>query len=138
MKLWSALRNLLPVLAILGLVLGPLTLPAAAMTSAGAPAAAVDTAGMDMGEDMPCCPTKQAPPCDKSCPLMTLCVAKCFPAVPSLSMMTTLESLPSTEPGVYRFTTNLTMQGGWQLSHGAKVQGETGSVESKLVLKAIP
>ena len=53
-------------------------------------------------------------------------------------MTTALESLPSTEPGVYRFKTNLTMQGGWQLSLGAKVQGETGTVESKLVLKAIP
>jgi hypothetical protein len=54
------------------------------------------------------------------------------------TMTTALESLPSTEPGVYRFKTNLTMQGGWQLSLGAKVQGETGTVESKLVLKAIP
>ena len=53
------------------------------------------------------------------------------------TMTTALESLPSTEPGVYRFKTNLTMQGGWQLSLGAKVQGETGTVESKLVLKAI-
>jgi hypothetical protein len=84
-KLWSALRNLLPVLAILGLVLGPLSLPAAAMTSAGAPSAAMDMGGMDMGEDMPCCPTKQAPPCDKSCPLMALCFATCSPAVPTLS-----------------------------------------------------
>jgi hypothetical protein len=81
-KLWSALRNLLPVLAIVGLVLAPLAVPAAA---AGAPAAAVDMAGMDMGEDMPCCPTKQAPPCDKSCPLMTLCLAKCSPAIPAFS-----------------------------------------------------
>ena len=85
MKLWSALRNLLPVLGILGLVLGPLALPAAAMTSAGAPAGAMDMAGMDLAEDMPCCPTKQAPPCDKSCPLMTLCLAKCSPAIPALS-----------------------------------------------------
>ena len=54
------------------------------------------------------------------------------------TMTTALESLPSSEPGVYRFKTNLTMQGGWQLSLGAKVQGETGKVESKLVLKAIP
>ena len=54
------------------------------------------------------------------------------------TMTTALESLPSTETGVYRFKTNLTMQGGWQLSLGAKVQGETGTVESKLVLKAIP
>lgn len=49
-----------------------------------------------------------------------------------------LEPLPSTEPGVYRFKTNLSMAGGWQLSLGAKVQGEDGTVESKLVLKAIP
>ena len=49
-----------------------------------------------------------------------------------------VEQLPSTEPGVYRFKTNLSMQGRWQLSLGAKVQGETGTVESKLVLKAVP
>ena len=54
------------------------------------------------------------------------------------TMTTPLEPLPSTEPGVYRFKTNLTMQGGWQLSLAAKVQGETGTVESKLVLKALP
>ena len=38
------------------------------------------------------------------------------------TMTTSLEPLPSTEPGVYRFKTNLTMEGGWQLSLGAKVQ----------------
>jgi hypothetical protein len=54
------------------------------------------------------------------------------------TMTTPLEPLPSTEPGVYRFKTNLTMQGGWQLSLGAKVQGENGTVEGKLVLKATP
>ena len=54
------------------------------------------------------------------------------------TMTTPLAPLPSTEPGLYRFKTNLTMQGGWQLSLGAKVQGETGTVESKLVLKALP
>ena len=52
------------------------------------------------------------------------------------TMQESLEPLPSTEPGVYRFKTNLSMAGRWQLSLGAKVQGETGSVESKLVLKA--
>jgi hypothetical protein len=51
-------------------------------------------------------------------------------------MTTPVEVLPSTEPGVYRFKTNLTMEGRWQLSLGAKVQGETGTVENKLVLKA--
>jgi hypothetical protein len=52
------------------------------------------------------------------------------------TMAAPIELLPSTEPGVYRFKTNLSMAGGWQLSLGAKVQGETGTVESKLVLKA--
>ena len=49
-----------------------------------------------------------------------------------------IDQLPSTEPGVYRFKTNLSMAGRWQLSLGAKVQGETGTVQSKLVLKAVP
>jgi hypothetical protein len=54
------------------------------------------------------------------------------------TMTAPLEPLPLTEPGVYRFRTNLAMEGGWQLSLGAKVQGETGTVENKLVLKATP
>ena len=54
------------------------------------------------------------------------------------SMAESIEQMPAQEPGVYRFKTNLTMAGRWQLSLGAKVQGETGSVESKLVLKATP
>jgi hypothetical protein len=54
------------------------------------------------------------------------------------TMDSPLEALPSTEPGVYRFKTNLSMAGRWQLSLGAKVQGETGTVETKLVLKALP
>ena len=54
------------------------------------------------------------------------------------TMTTTIEPMPSTEPGVYRFKAALTMDGGWQLSLGAKVQGETGTVEGKLILKATP
>jgi len=46
--------------------------------------------------------------------------------------------MPGAEAGVYRFKANLSMAGGWQLSLGAKVQGETGTVENKLVLKAAP
>ena len=53
-------------------------------------------------------------------------------------MASPLEQLPATEPGVYRFKTNLSMEGRWQLSLGARVQGETGTVQSKLVLKAVP
>ncbi|ACI91178.1 conserved hypothetical protein [Afipia carboxidovorans OM5] len=54
------------------------------------------------------------------------------------TMAAPIEALPSTEPGVYRFKTNLTMAGGWRLSLGAKIQGETGTIENKLVLKATP
>src|SRR3954452_11074389 len=54
------------------------------------------------------------------------------------TMTSSIEQLPSTEPAFYRFKTNLTMEGGWRLSLGAKVQGETGTVENKLVLKAKP
>jgi len=49
-----------------------------------------------------------------------------------------IEQLPSTEPGIYRFKTSLSMQGKWQLSLAAKVQGEAGTVESKLVVKVLP
>jgi len=49
-----------------------------------------------------------------------------------------IEQLPSTEPGVYRFKTNLSMEGRWQLSLAAKIQGEAGTVENKLVIKATP
>lgn len=54
------------------------------------------------------------------------------------TMKTTIEPMPSTEPGVHKFKAAVTMEGGWQLSLGAKVQGETGTVESKLVIKATP
>ncbi len=54
------------------------------------------------------------------------------------TMTTPLQPVPSTEPGVYRFRTDLTMEGGWRLSLAAKVQGETGTVQNRLVLKAVP
>ncbi|MFH1554279.1 MAG: FixH family protein [Pseudomonadota bacterium] len=53
-------------------------------------------------------------------------------------MATKVTPMPAAEPGTYRFKANLSMAGGWQLSLGAKVQGEADTVESRLVLKAIP
>src|SRR5689334_9724635 len=53
-------------------------------------------------------------------------------------MVTKVTPIPSSEPGVYQFKANLSMAGGWQLSLGAKIQGETGSLENKLTLKALP
>lgn len=51
-------------------------------------------------------------------------------------MVTKVVFMPGTEPGTYRFKANFSMAGRWQLSLGAKVQGETGTVESKLVVTA--
>ena len=51
-------------------------------------------------------------------------------------MVTKLTPLPASEPGTYRFKADFGMEGRWQLSLGAKVQGETGTVASKLVIEA--
>jgi hypothetical protein len=51
-------------------------------------------------------------------------------------MMTMIVPVPGTEPGTYKFKANLSMAGHWQLSLGAKVQGETGTVDNKLVITA--
>ena len=53
-------------------------------------------------------------------------------------MKTMIEALPSTEPGIYKFKAQMTMAGGWQLSLGAKVQGEAGTLNSRLVFQAVP
>ena len=53
-------------------------------------------------------------------------------------MATRVDQLPSPEPGIYRFKASLSMEGRWQLSLGAKVQGEAGTLQSKLVIKATP
>ena len=51
-------------------------------------------------------------------------------------MATRVDPLPGTEPGTYKFKATFGMAGRWQLSLGAKVQGEIGTVESKLVMQA--
>lgn len=51
-------------------------------------------------------------------------------------MATRIAPMPGGEPGTYRFKANVSMAGHWQLSLGAKVQGETGTVESKLTIQA--
>ncbi len=53
------------------------------------------------------------------------------------AMTTSVDALPSNEPGIYRFKTNLMMAGGWRFSIAAKVQGEPDTVESRLEFKAV-
>ncbi|RTM14583.1 MAG: heavy metal RND transporter [Bradyrhizobiaceae bacterium] len=51
-------------------------------------------------------------------------------------MATKIAPVPGAEPGTYKFKAGFGMAGRWQLSLGAKVQGETGTVEDKLVITA--
>jgi hypothetical protein len=51
-------------------------------------------------------------------------------------MATKIAAVPGAEPGTYKFKATFGMAGRWQLSLGAKVQGETGTVENKLVITA--
>jgi len=51
-------------------------------------------------------------------------------------MATRITPVPGAEPGTYKFKATFGMAGRWQLSLGAKVQGESGTVESKLVITA--
>lgn len=54
------------------------------------------------------------------------------------TMTSKLERVPPMQPGHYSFRTSLSMEGGWRLSLAAKVQGEDGTLESRLTLKAAP
>ena len=51
-------------------------------------------------------------------------------------MATKIAPMPGGESGTYKFKATFGMAGRWQLSLGAKVQGETGTVENKLVITA--
>lgn len=51
-------------------------------------------------------------------------------------MATKVTPMPGAEPGTYKFKATFGMAGRWQLSLGAKVQGETGTVDTKLVITA--
>jgi YtkA-like len=51
-------------------------------------------------------------------------------------MTSPLAAVPSNEPGVYSFKTDLSMQGQWLFSIAAKVQGEPETVVGKITFRA--
>jgi hypothetical protein len=51
-------------------------------------------------------------------------------------MTSSVKPLPSPQPGVYAFKTDLTMAGRWQLTVAAKVQGEPDTVTGTVVFQA--
>ena len=52
-------------------------------------------------------------------------------------MVSPVTAVPSNEPGVYAFKTDLPMAGRYLLSVAAKVQGEPETVVGKVILKAV-
>ncbi len=52
------------------------------------------------------------------------------------TMTMPLTPVPGGEAGVYRFRANLVMVGGYALTLTAKVQGEEGTLQQRLVLRA--
>ncbi|WP_313608702.1 hypothetical protein [Rhizobium sp.] len=77
MKFMKVIHRLLIVTAVLGIIVGPMSIGAADSVMASSGAAAVDDmSGMDMSGDMPCCPDEMPikPDCgSKSCPLALIC-----------------------------------------------------------------
>ena len=53
-----------------------------------------------------------------------------------VEMASPLTAVPSNEPGVYSFKTDLAMEGRWLLSIAAKVQGEAETVLGKITFRA--
>lgn len=51
-------------------------------------------------------------------------------------MASSITAMPSNEPGIYSFKTDLSMEGRWLLSVAAKVQGEAETVVGKIMLRA--
>ena len=52
-------------------------------------------------------------------------------------MKSTLDPMPSTEIGVFRFKLNLRMAGGWRFLIHAKIPGEDEIAKGEIILKAI-
>jgi hypothetical protein len=76
MRFWLILTRALASLALIGLLVTPISGPVAAGPAQSA-------MSMDMPDDMPCCPEGKPvmPNCAKACPLMMVCLSKAFRAV---------------------------------------------------------
>jgi len=74
MKLWSVLRRLFAIVAVVGLVAGNTAMPTAAHAAQPTMAMDHDSSGL------PC--HKHAPDHGKACPFMTLCMALCCQSLP--------------------------------------------------------
>ncbi|NTF95978.1 hypothetical protein G6M08_21825 [Agrobacterium rhizogenes] len=88
MKFVAAIQRLLCVFAMLGIVLGPVSIGMAeiAMASSGGTAMGeMPGMNMDMPQAMPGCPEQQSQKsdCGKNCPLALICASAIFAQMPS-------------------------------------------------------
>jgi hypothetical protein len=89
MNLVRTVHRLFLLAAMLAIVIGPMSigLAGSAMASSGAATMAdmaIAMPGMQMAEEMPCCPEKQPmkPDCAKDCPLALVCTTSIFAHTP--------------------------------------------------------
>lgn len=54
------------------------------------------------------------------------------------TMTSPVTTMPTEAPGRYRFSTDITMAGGWRFSVAAKIQGEPETVKAEIELRAAP
>lgn len=54
------------------------------------------------------------------------------------TMTSPVVAVPTKEPGQYRFSADLTMDGNWRFSVAAKVQGEAETVQAQIVIEVQP
>ncbi len=78
-------------------------------------------------------------PDDKSAPDAVIFATRLDMAPDGMESMTSMiEPAQSPDPGVYRFKVDLTDAGTWRISLAAKVQGESGTLQGRLILKVAP
>ncbi|NDK52780.1 hypothetical protein GYH37_26270 [Rhizobium laguerreae] len=87
MTLLRTLHRLFLLIAMLAVVVGPMSIGLASSAMASSGAAAMEDMtmpGMKMAEEMPCCPEKQPvkPDCAKGCPLALVCTTSIFAHTP--------------------------------------------------------
>ncbi|WP_024319088.1 hypothetical protein [Rhizobium favelukesii] len=89
MTLLRTLHRVFLLVAMLAVVVGPMSIGLASSAMASSGATAIEnisnaTPGMQMAENMPCCPDKQPvkPDCAKGCPLALVCTTSIFAHTP--------------------------------------------------------
>lgn len=101
----NLLCRLLAVLAVVGLIIAPLTARAHVDGIGSMAMMSVSDGAAAMSDDMPCCPDKSAPADCDQCPLMALCAATTLQAplqvgIAEISPVTLRMLLPGSDPEV--------------------------------------